>query len=179
MIRHGDSLIITIRQHAQREVVWTPQSCEQILHYYQQYRNDAKVLMKDDDPQRTFSRIDRHKIGAAFLMAILQVKPLRFTSPDAPRLAVEKYLNPILAFKTAVSILGIFLQHNQVPLPQATFPAARGAHYLEHAYRALAHASGGDRQELNLPLLAHWMFYIEQYWLSNGSSVMAAPAAAI
>lgn len=178
MAHHGKQLIIEVSRRYGKEVRWQPNCFEQILTFYSQYRNDAKSLMTGDDQYHSFSRIDRHKISAAFIMAILHVKPLRWIDKEAPRSILEKYLNQILAFKTAVSILAIFVRHDATaPMPKAIFPSAKGADYLEHAYRALGHATGGDRLDLNLPLLAHWMFYIEQYWLSmHGNATSAIPS---
>lgn len=167
MAHLGQQLIIEAKNRHGREVKWAPNCFEQVLTFYTQYRNDAKSLMTGDDRQNSFARIDRHKISAAFIMAILHVKPLRFTGQDTPKSMLGRYLNQILAFKTAIAIMAIFARHDGNKLPKAIFPPAKGANYLEHAYLALGHASGGDKLALNLPLLAHWMFYIEQFWLAG------------
>jgi hypothetical protein len=169
---HGKNLIDAARCGPNLEVVWTTNSFDQVLSHYKDWRDQAKDLMQGNDANLPFGRIDRHKISAAFMMAIIHVKPLRLISKEASKIALIKYLNHALAFKTAVSILAIFSQHDKRvgtsrtgQLKMAVFPEAKGPDYLEHAYRALAHASGGDSKQLTLPVLAHWMFYIENYWL--------------
>ncbi len=173
---HGKKLIDAAWCGPKLEVVWATNSFDQVLFHYKDWRDDAKDLMHSSDANLPFGRIDRHKISAAFMMAIIHVKPLRLISKEASKIALIKYLNHALAFKTAVSILGIFAQHDERVgtiksghLKMAVFPEAKGADYLAHAYRALAHASGGDCKQLTLPVLAHWMFYIEKYWLLTNS----------
>lgn len=148
-----------------------PGSLQLVLEKYKEFRDQAEKLMKAEKNRHEFGRIDRHKLSAAFMMAILAVKPLRITNGASAQNSVEKNINQILAFKTAVSILAIFIKaENRIAgnsgftLSKAVFPKANGVSYVEHAYSALFHASMGPSPILTLPVAAHWMFYIEKFW---------------
>jgi hypothetical protein len=123
--------------------------------------------------------IDRHKIAAAFIMAILKVRPLKQKPGVQVTAEIDLLANEVLAFHAGVRILGVFA-NNDVRMVQVAkkdwkieypTPKAKGE-YKHHAYRALRH--GMKEQKLNLPILAHWMFYIERYWQLARPSVIPA-----
>lgn len=146
---------------------WQAGSLTQLLQQYKQFRNEARKSMDGYTDMGHLLMIDRHKIAAAFIMAILKVRPLQMrTNAQPEKLEIGLLANEILAFQSGIRILGAFSRHSDkaptklldIHYPQ---PQADGA-YKHHAYRALRH--GFRENKLNLPLLAHWMFYIEKYW---------------
>ncbi len=146
---------------------WQAGSLTQLLREYKQLRNEAKKLMDGYQDMGHLLMIDRHKIAAAFIIAILKVRPLQVRADATPaKLEIGLLANEILAFQSGVRILGAFARHSaKAPAKLLDIhyppPQADGA-YKHHAYRALRH--GFREKKLNLPLLAHWMFYIEKYW---------------
>ncbi len=145
---------------------WQADSLPMLLVEYKVFRNEARRLMDGYQNMGHLLMIDRHKIAAAFIMAILKVRPLQVVAGESSNLEISLLANEILAFQSGVRILGAFAKHNatssskflDINYPK---PQADGA-YKHHAYRALRH--GFRENKLNLPLLAHWMFYIEKYW---------------
>lgn len=151
---------------------WKASDLKAVLEKYKEHRNSAeKAMGRYDDPGHLHV-IDRHKVGAAFMLAILEVAPLRLQPGCSERLEGERVANAKLAFQTAVRIIGAFARLearknddndalNRWNRP-VTYPRPRdGKDFRHHAYRALHH---GHRQgRLNLPLLAMWLFTIEQY----------------
>ncbi|WP_338844998.1 hypothetical protein V8J88_15030 [Massilia sp. W12] len=144
-----------------------------ILDSYVEYRDQAKRLMHPKDEANSkplmYYRIDRHKIAAAFLLAILRHRPLRPPTGHNFRFMLQQYANEILAFKTAIRVLAIYAQHDarkqqQIQLAVPIYPNSNGVAYVEHAYRALRHANHHMPEKLTLPIVAHWMFYIEKFW---------------
>lgn len=152
---------------------WALNATPTVLDCYKKIRDDAKMLMDANQYRDHIMVIDRHKIAAAMIIAILEVEPLRLVNNLDAELVNERYANEILAFKTAVRILRIFSNHDaalrtgnaQAKSNLPVFPRPQGGvTYEHHAYRALRHARKQGKEHLNLPLLANWMFYIEKYW---------------
>lgn len=151
---------------------WKSSDLQRVLERYKHFRDEAERLMTGAIPPDHLLVIDRHKIGAAFILAILDVEPLKGPYPSPSQLEGERLINAILAFRTAVRIVGAFARLEaretsdskmelkwKVPVK---FPVTNdGIHYKHHAYRALFH--GHRQRKLNLPILAHWLFVIEQY----------------
>lgn len=141
-----------------------------LIDLYKKYRDEAEALMKNlHDPGHALL-IDRHKIGASFIMAIIEAEPLAIKNGASPTHEGELLRNEALAFRTAVRILAGFNKHEArqkgITAPQWTSPIAYPPTkdkkpYRHHAYRALYHAR--LQKKLNLPVLANWLFYIEQY----------------
>ncbi len=146
---------------------------DDVIKQYQNIRDDAKRVMNGFGDHGHLVIIDRHKIAAAMLMATLDVAPLRIINNQNAETEGELLANEILAFKSAVRVLGEFSRHDAATsvdkpsITKAVFPPVQeGISYQYHAYRALHHARCQGKERLNLPLLAHWMFYIEQYWVN-------------
>lgn len=151
---------------------WRAADLKAVLDRYQTLRDEAETLMNGYDEPGHLHVIDRHKIGAAFILAVLDVAPLKLKPDCQATLEGERLANAALAFRTAVRIVGAFarLEGRKKPDPlllarwqrAIVYPAPRdGNAFLHHAYRALHH--GYRQKKLNLPLLAIWLFIIEQY----------------
>lgn len=148
---------------------WDASSSLALLNEYKKLRNEAQKLMRGYRDPGHLLMIDRHKIAAAFIMAIVKARPLKPRAGSKPKMEIALLANEILAFQAGVRILGAFA-YNDASMQQVAkkdwpieypTPKAKGE-YKHHAYRALRH--GMQEQKLNLPILAHWMFYIEKYW---------------
>ncbi len=151
---------------------WTADDLKKVLDRYKALRDEAEALMKGQDGHCHFFVIDRHKVGAAFILAILDVGPLKIRDGHQETLEGERLANAILAFRTAVRIVSSFARSQGRVAADAAlserwrrpvvFPVPRdGKSYRHHSYRALHHAY--RQKKLNLPLLANWLFTIEQY----------------
>lgn len=151
---------------------WKAVDLLEVLNQYKILRNQAESLMKRYDDPGHLLVIDRHKVGAAFILAILDVGPLKLKDGCAAQLEGEHLANAILAFRTAVRIVATFARlqgrhtSDQVLIERwkrpVEFPTPKnGNSYRHHAYRALHHCH--QQKKLNLPLLANWLFIIEQY----------------
>lgn len=149
---------------------WNHAAFGKLIDLYKKYRDEAEFLMKNlQDPGHALI-IDRHKIGASFIMAILEAKPLGIKGGSEPTHEGELLRNEVLAFRTAVRILAGFNKHEarmkgtssaHWSSPVVYPPTKDSKPFKHHAYRALHHARKQER--LNLPVLANWLFLIEQY----------------
>lgn len=158
---------------AHPKLAWTHDAPRQVLEQYKKVRDDAKLLMGGNLPVGHLLVIDRHKIAAAFIIATLDVLPLRLIGNQDAELEIETLANECLAFESAIRVLRIFANHDAASMagspeakaPGLIFPPTEdGINYEHQAYRALRHARIQGGKNLDLPLLAHWMFYIEKYW---------------
>lgn len=151
---------------------WKASDLKEVLEKYREHRNSAEAAMGRYDDPGHLHVIDRHKVGAAFMLAILEVAPLRLKPGHSERLEGERLANARLAFQTAVRIIGAFARlearksNDDTSLTRwncsVVYPRPRdGKDFRHHAYRALHHSHRQGR--LNLPLLATWLFTIEQY----------------
>lgn len=147
---------------------------EQVLDLYRQHRDKAAALMRNYHEPGHLLVLDRHKIGAAFMLAILEAEPLQLCDDQKPQCEGEHLANAVTAFRTAVRIIVGFARHqarkegNQQMLARwnapLTYPQPRMGvlgDFRHHAYRAIHHAH--SQGALNLPVVAHWLFVIEQY----------------
>jgi len=147
---------------------WRADNLRRVLERYRFFRDEAECLMSGGvAPPDHRLVIDRHKIGAAFILAVMDVEPIRGPSPQ---LEGERLINAALAFRTAVRIVAAFARLEERKAAghyvkwgrTICFPRTNdGLSYKHHAYRALFH--GFTQRKLNLPILAHWLFVIEQY----------------
>lgn len=160
---------------------WKRGGLEDVLDEYRRCRDEVKLLMGThrvksvipphrDGPPAHEILIDRHKISASFLMAIVRVGPLHLHNDGKVSLEGELLANEILAFRTALRILGVFARMDvrvgitKVNLMETVVypvPSDGKSTYLHHAYRAIRHAN--KKGKLSLPVLANWMFYIQKY----------------
>lgn len=116
-------------------------------------------------------RIDRHKIAAAFLLAILDARPLKLKRGHSITRKGEALVNHSLAFRVAVRILRTYAIHEARVQNDSTalrrwekfcFPRTRdNLDYREHAALAVFHAE--QNNALNLPVVANWLFVLEQH----------------
>lgn len=134
--------------------------------------------------------VDRHKQAALMLVAVLQAEPLDLTDAgkklrDDKLFPILDMPNEILAFKAAIRVLGFFAGQadgakpgTQIPAAPTYPPTVDGDGYEFHAYRALRFARQKYRGDHALHALAHWMFYIENYWRTSGAGCAAKSAQA-
>lgn len=117
-------------------------------------------------------RIDRHKISAAILLAVLDARPLQLKPGQSIKRKGEALANHNLAFRSAIRILKFYAIHEAVDHNDSEklklwtldfcLPTTRdGLDYREHAALALFHAQQNNL--LNLPIVANWLFMLEQY----------------
>lgn len=151
---------------------WKAVDLKTVLDKYKVLRNEVEKSMRGYDEPSHLHVIDRHKIGAAFILAILEVGPLKLKDGYTAQFEGERLANAVLAFRTAGRILGAFarLEGRKKPDPALltrwqrplSYPAPRdNKPFRHHAYRALHH--GHREGRLNLPMLAIWLFIIEHY----------------
>ena len=151
---------------------WCAADLKAVLDQYKKLRDQAESLMKSYGGPGHLLVIDRHKVGAAFILAILKVGPLKLKNGEKPTLEGENLANAVLAFRTAIRIVATFAKMEGRTRPDpilasrwrrsVVFPVPRdGKAYRHHAYRALHHSY--RQNKLNLPMLANWLFIIEQY----------------
>lgn len=155
-------------------IAWKPDWKSGVMVAYEKRRQEAHTkLNHDKTPEKLDRRIDRHKIGAALALAILEVCPL--TVPEyelgVKHAVLEYFPNEVLAFKTAVQIVIQFAlkiaelagdDRRIAHLSQNfSYPQASDGVYLEHAYKALYHARKDGN--LDLLLLANLLFVLESY----------------
>ncbi|MFA7242465.1 MAG: hypothetical protein WC091_20340 [Sulfuricellaceae bacterium] len=151
-------------------LAWNVAAIGKVIDLYKAYRDEAEALMRNlQDPGHALL-IDRHKIGASFIMAIIEAEPLAIKDGALPAHEGELLRNEVLAFRTAVRILAGFNKHDArlkgISAPHwsspVVYPPTKDSKpYKHHAYRALYHAR--KQKRLNLPILANWLFLIEQY----------------
>ncbi|MEN9868336.1 MAG: hypothetical protein RL748_3926, partial [Pseudomonadota bacterium] len=90
---------------------WKAGSLPLLLVEYVKFRNEARRLMDTYQNMGHLLMIDRHKIAAAFILAILKVRPLQLTSDEPVNLEIALLANEVLAFQSGVRILGAFAKH--------------------------------------------------------------------
>lgn len=103
-------------------------------------------------------------ICTCILQAILIDKPLRISSREPTLFFIEKYINPLLAVKTACAILKLFRQSNgpEGKLRPALFPIGPHAPLLEKAIPQLHRAALGHRVAIAPNDLINWLIILEK-----------------
>lgn len=156
-------------------------SLKRVLYNYKQWRNTAERGMTGAGVGGKLShqvQIDRHKVAAAFLLAIIDAHPIT-AKPGMPRTTkLDVVANFTLAFRTAINILRVFgsykakvdsdaaMQKIWASKTRFQYPPTRdGRNYHEHATLALYHAHQNNHT-LNLPVISNWLFTLEQYHIS-------------
>lgn len=133
-------------------------------------------------------QIDRHKVAAAFLLAIIDAHPIT-AKPGMPRTTkLDVVANFTLAFRTAINVLRVFGSHKAKidadPVMQSVWgvkmgfiypPTRDGRDYREHATLALYHAHQNNRA-LNLPVISNWLFTLEQYHVNAAKALTGLSA---
>lgn len=117
--------------------------------------------------------IDRHKIAAAFTMAIMNSKPMEYNAGTLEQSSLARLANETLAFLTAVKIIHDFLitrfknnpdMAKKIANSVVAFPPANDHLYPIHAYKALFNAGHAG---LNSFVLANLYFLVESYQLQS------------
>lgn len=154
---------------ASSQVNWISDWENRLYFAYETHRNSAHQRMKHT-VVGIGGRIDRHKVGAALMLAVLQCRPLTavsLTGTDEHE-CFEYIPNEVLAFKTGLQMVVEFSRtkadknHDVVRLNEISrsfqYPPADDGDYREHAYKALYYA-----QSLDIFILANLLFVLEAY----------------
>ncbi len=145
---------------------------QRLLDNYQTTRQCIHNDMEKES--RVFTHlIDRHKIAAAFTMAIMNCKPMENSGGILKPSSLARLANEALAFLTAVKIIQDFLvkrfkndpdMANKLANSAIIFPPANDHLYPVHAYKALFNAGHAG---LNSFILANLYFLVESYQLQS------------
>ena len=159
-------------------------SKRRIFNKYHAVLEHCKVWYMENDKE-TARRLDRHKVAAAFMIAIIQTKPICLTDQVYCTNAKRFTFNESVAMKTAFSILRAFLltrikkgelisscdDSKYYPIIESYFsdslnefiyPAVN--HDDDYSRNlALALSYCGEDAQLNILILANILFLIEAY----------------
>lgn len=149
-----------------------------VLRHYKRWRDTAERGMTGAGVSGKTGhqiQIDRHKVAAAFLLAIIDAHPIT-AKHGMPRMTkLEMTANFTLAFRTAIRILRVFGAYKAKVKDDAKMrkvwdgskrfiypPTGDGRDYREHATLALFHAHQNGNA-LNLQVISNWLFTLEQF----------------
>lgn len=122
------------------------------------------------------ANIDRHKVAACYVYAILKVSPIKCPKPggvyDEKHLQKEYLLNEILSWAVAVSVLRSFMEERCVQSGDILFlefikangfqyPKTEHDTYHEHMYKSLFNSR--KTNQFDVFTFAHVLFLIESY----------------
>ena len=176
MVVFGQELRSALIKQKLPKANWTGEAILLVLESFEVHKNEINKLCKKNG---LFPVAKKYCVSTCFLMAILDVKPMRRLSTGATISFVEKYLNPILAIQAATSILAIFNQSEDQPQPQSNqsktelFPDGNHANFLEHVIPKLHDASLGSRLNIDPELMLKWMVYLdENFVFPNQTTVL-------
>ena len=140
---------------------------DHVFTYYESNREFVRAQMRKHGKQPFL--MDRHKIAACMIWAILKVKPLRV--PGEIKTINARLSNEIVAFSAAVAIVESFrctdnaergFSKPDQSLALFHFPKTdEGEKYRHHVYQAMYQAIEHDKFE---PMVwANLMFVLEKY----------------
>lgn len=136
---------------------WSPQAETMIATTYQQCKRKMPMHIAAPSPATPYY------ICTCILQAILIIKPLRISSREATLFFIEKYINPLLAVKTASAILTLFRpSSNTANTRPALFPYGPSAPLLEKAIPQLHRASLAHQVEIAPGDLIKWLGILEE-----------------
>lgn len=148
-----------------------------IEEQYEEARRLIRGAMRRDGIPDDEIRIDRHKVGAALIWAILRALPFSY---DGKTIG-GRFSNEYLAFHSAIAVVVSFGKTeankagNQALAAKyaATFQfpiANHDATYVEHTMKLLYNS----RQNIDFFMLANLLFVLEQYHLAVNQPTAAA-----
>ena len=157
---------------SKHKVRWATHDWKNNAHnIYESIRKEIRTDMRIDESLGDH-RIDRHKIAAGILFALLKVKPLEPTvvtkANPAARMANEQ-----LAVLSALKLVLHFVEERLAELPdqldkisnqEVAWPKAQDIHYLLHLCKTVFHAI--QHSKYNAYLIANIFFMIEAYHLN-------------
>ena len=145
-----------------------PTKQNKIHECYEKIKDDVKQYFKDP----IHSLIDRHKIGAALIYAILDICPFPLLNLSEEKLPPKEYMiNERLAMETGVAVVADFCKTKAIQDRDATqkkifsirfrYPKVDESNYLEFILKSLYR----DRVEgkKDILKLAHILFLLESY----------------
>jgi hypothetical protein len=169
----GDTLI----NDAKGQLEWRSGYVADVITRYEVRRGQAESLLQKPSAHKIAlgKIVDRHKVAASLLLAVLDAKPLtRIFRPNESAkdrvITLCFFRNEVLAFKSAIEVMVRWLRsdyRNRQDLVTCLgksfdYPVASEGAYQEHVYKALHLASGG----LDILLLANLMFMLENHNLN-------------
>lgn len=159
---------------------WVPGWDEALYSSYQDWREKTHAHMLHRH-MRADGRIDRHKVAAALMLAILESMPFQFREGAEENLLSVYLANEILALRVGLHVVLVFLREAAIIAKDTqalfilrrpfVFPSVAPGNddYRLQTYRALYRLRESPKFE-NLLLLSNLLFVLETFHMEHSGS---------